>query len=110
MFRSFLFEIWADKVKLLNGQDLMSTIASYFELCFVFQLGRLVFSFLGKTKVLILFQLEYPKQSQTVLNILQRKAARYGDDKGTLTAMRKDTATNKIAKYLQVLGDIATGN
>ena len=56
MFRSFLFEIWADKVLLLDGQDLMSAMASYFELCFVFQLGRLGFSFLGKTKVLILFQ------------------------------------------------------
>jgi len=104
-----VFEIWADKLKLLDGQDLMSAMASYFELCFVFQLGRLGFNFLcNKNKLIPLT--EYPKQSQTVLNILQRKAARYGDDKGTLTAMRRDTAMNKIAKYLQVVGDIATGN
>ena len=85
--RSFLFEIWADRHKLLGGQDLMSAMASYFELCFV-------------------FQLEYPRQSQTVINILQHKAARYGDDKGTLTHMRKDTAMNRMAKYLKVVGEM----
>ena len=85
--RSLLFEIWVDREKLLDGQDFMSAMASYFELCFV-------------------FQLEYPKQSQTVINILQHRAARYGDDKGSLTHMRKDSAMNKLAKYLQIVGDL----
>ena len=86
-----MFEIWADRQKLLNGQDLMSALASYFELCFV-------------------FQLEYPRECQTVVNILQHKAARYGDDKGSLTNMRRESAMNKMAKYLQVVEDTSVIN
>ena len=51
---------------------------------------------------------EYPQQAQTVVNIIQRRIAHYGDDSGTLTKMRKDTALNKLTKYYQVLGDITT--
>ena len=87
----------------------MAALASYFELCFVFQLGRFDF-FESYSWKLLNFFVEYPKQSQTVISILQRKAARYGDDKGTLANMRKDTAMNKLAKYLTVVGDIATGS
>ena len=81
LFRSFKFELWADKVQLLQGQDLLSAVSSYIELCFV-------------------FQLEYPKPCQTVSNLVQLKICGYGDpEKGTLTKMRKDSALRKKQKY-----------
>ena len=49
--RVLVYELWADKEKLLDGRDLYSTVASYFELVFV-------------------FQLVYPKEAQTVITTL----------------------------------------
>ena len=81
IFRSFQFELWADRVQLLQGQDLLSAVSSYIELCFV-------------------FQLEYPKHCQTTSNLIQLKICGYGNpEKGTLTTMRKDSAMKKINKY-----------
>lgn len=81
IFRSFQFELWADKVPLLSGQDLLSAFSSYVECAFV-------------------FQLEYPKPCQTVSNLVQLKLCGYGDpEKGTLTSMRKDSALKKVNKY-----------
>ena len=71
----------------MTGRDLYSTIVSYFELAFV-------------------FQLMYPKEAQTVITILQMKVARYGDDSGSLTVTRKDTIMKKVKKYYSVIGDL----
>ena len=38
IFRSFRFELWGDKVKLLDPQNLFEAFESFFELCFAFQL------------------------------------------------------------------------
>ena len=81
IFRLWLFELWADKVKLLDGQDLLSALSSYYETAFC-------------------FQLKYPKEAQTVANIIQIRVAKYGDPTdGSLTNQRKDTAMNQITKY-----------
>ena len=44
--------------------------------------------------------------AQTVADIWQRKFARYGDDSGTRTYKKKETADAKYKRYLAVLGDI----
>ena len=81
IFRLWLFELWADKVKLLDGQDLLSALSSYYETAFC-------------------FQLKYPKEAQTVAHIIQFRVAKYGDPTdGSLTNQRKDTAMNQITKY-----------
>ena len=85
--RFFTYELWADGERLLTGRDLYSTIVSYFELAFV-------------------FQLMYAKEAQTVITILQMKVARYGDDSGSWTFTRKDTIMNKVKKYYSVIGDL----
>ena len=37
-YRVLVYELWPDKEELLDGRDLYSTVASYFELAFVFKL------------------------------------------------------------------------
>ena len=88
-FRTFQFELWADRGRIMGGQDFISTLASYFELCFV-------------------FQLKYPSQCQAVCQIIQLRMLRYGDpESGTLTTMRKKQAQNKLQGYLLALGKIS---
>ena len=53
----------AEREKLLGNLDLFSAIASLLHLCFV-------------------VNLQYPKECQTMCDILQRKVAEYGDDSG----------------------------
>ena len=74
--------MWADNVKLLESQDIWSAIASYFELVYV-------------------FQLHYPKECQTVSNILQEYVAKYGSVESgvNLTNSKKSTIVNKLEKY-----------
>ena len=68
-------------MKLLEGQSLQSAFSSYFEAAFS-------------------VQLKYPKECQTVSNIMQLRVAKYGDaTDGTLTNQRKDTALNQVIKY-----------
>ena len=87
-YRSFEFELWADRTKLISGLNLISAFASYYELCFV-------------------FQLKYPSQCQTVSLLMQLHVLKYGDqDSGTLAVMRKNAAHTKINTYLMVLGQI----
>ena len=67
MFSAWMFELWADKVKILEPQDLLSALSSFYELAFC-------------------FQLQYAKEAQTVCNIIQLRICKYGDpDTGTLT-------------------------
>ena len=87
--RSFSFELWADRVCLLECQKLYDTLASCFELCFS-------------------FQLKYPKECHTVAQIIQTRVCKYGDDSGTLTQMKRNVANDKLLKYLAVIGEIAT--
>ena len=37
-FRSFVFELWADKAKLLGNMTLSAAITAFLQLCFVFNL------------------------------------------------------------------------
>ena len=79
------FELWADKVKLLDGQDFLSALSSYYETAFC-------------------FQLKYPKECQTVANLMQLRVAKYGDPSdGSLTNQRKDTAMNQVMRYAMVV-------
>ena len=72
---------------MLDGRDLYSIVACYFELAFV-------------------FQLEYPTEAQTVITLMQLTVARYRDESGTLTASRKETMSNEVIKYFSIIGDI----
>lgn len=85
-FRSLEFELWADNVRLLKGQDIYSAIASYFELVYV-------------------FQLHYPKECQTVSNILQEYVAKYGSVESgvNLTKSKTSTVVNKLEKYSRIV-------
>ena len=42
----------------------------------------------------------------TVADLWQRKFARYGTDAGTKTPTKKETAQNKIKKYVLVMGEV----
>ena len=80
-----MFELWADKVKILGAQDLISCLVSFFELCFS-------------------FQLRYGKGAQITCEIIQRKVAEYGvDGSGTLTNKPKDTVNRQVKKYQNFL-------
>ena len=89
IFRSFLYELWADRVRVLECQQLYETLASYYQLCFS-------------------FQLKYPKECHTVAHIIQTRICKYGDDSGSLTQMKRNTANDKLLKYLAVIGKIVT--
>ena len=85
MFSAWMFELWADRVKILEPQDLLSALSSFYELAFC-------------------FQLQYAKEAQTVCNIIQLRICKYGDpDTGTLTTQKKETALNQIVKYAFVV-------
>ena len=43
--RTFVFELWAEKKKLLGNMDMVSALASFFHLCFTFNLKYLKVSF-----------------------------------------------------------------
>ena len=75
-------ELWADNVKLLEAQDLFSALASYYELAFV-------------------FQLHYPKECQTVAQIIQEKVAKYGcvESGVNMSKSKMKTVANKMEKY-----------
>jgi hypothetical protein len=45
---------------------------------------------------------------ETLCDIIQRRFAGYGDNTGTRTQGRKETAKSKIDKYLMELGRILT--
>ena len=57
-------------------------------------------SFLHLTFV---FDLRYTKAAQTMCDIIQRRFAKYGDNNGTRTNGKKETAATKISKYTEVL-------
>ena len=37
-FRVFIFELWAENAKLLGNMDMVTALAAFFHLCFVFDL------------------------------------------------------------------------
>jgi len=82
---SFVFEVHAEKEKIIGNLDFPTAIAAFLHLCFV-------------------VNLKYPKECQTVCDILQRKVAEYGDDSGTKTQGSKSSAKSKFDKYLDGLG------
>ena len=46
------------------------------------------------------------QEAQTIADIWQRKIAGYGSMVGTKTAVRKETAKNKMKKYMQIVGEV----
>jgi len=52
------------------------------------------------------FDLLYPKEAETLCNIIQRKFAGYGDDTGTRTNGKKTSAVTKLKKYVGILGHL----
>jgi len=85
--KAWIFEVWVDKMKVLGELTLVQGIASFLHLAFS-------------------FNLQYPKESQTVADIWQRKFAMYGTPTGTRTHSKKDSAMARINKYNMVLGEI----
>ena len=81
------YELWADESKVLSCQALYGAVASYYELCFT-------------------FQLKYPKECQLVSMIVQSRICKYGDTNGSLTQMKNASAQNKLARYVHIVGDI----
>ena len=86
-----MFELHADNQRIFEGQTIFQALTSFYELCFT-------------------FQLHYAKEAQLTASIIQNKIAKYGDDSGTLTPTRKETAQNKLMRYYSVIGDIVTSN
>ena len=85
IYSAWKCELWCEKVKLLDPQDLLSALSSFFELAFS-------------------FQLKYPKEAQRTFNILQLRVAKYGDpDVGTLSIQKKEQAFNALVKYALVV-------
>jgi len=48
----------------------------------------------------------YPKEAETLCDIIQRKFAGYGDDTGTRTNGKKTSAFSKMKKYVGTLGHL----
>ena len=48
------------------------------------------------------------QDSQIVADLWQRKFAAYGTNTGTKTPAKKETAQNKMKKYLLVMGELFT--
>merc|ERR1712096_364007 len=85
--KSFVFELYVEKVKLMGNLSITESIAAFLHLAFI-------------------VDLQYPKEAQTVCDIVQRRFAKYGDSSGTRTQTKKETASSRINKYDQVLGRI----
>ena len=85
--KGFTFELWVEGDRLLSNLDMTSAFAAFFHLAFC-------------------FHLQYPKGGATVADILQRHAALYGDQSGTKTWSRKDTAEKKMQAYFCKLGKL----
>lgn len=83
--KTFIFELWAEHAKLLGNMNICTALASFFHLAFC-------------------FDLKYPKAGETVADLLQRSVASYGDNSGTRTWKRKDTAEKKIEGFYSKLG------
>jgi hypothetical protein len=61
--RSYCFEIWVEKQRILEQLDMAQCIASFLHLVFI-------------------FDLKFPAKAQTVCDFLQRVVADYGTDEG----------------------------
>ena len=116
-FRKFHFELHVEKEPLLVNLDLPEAIAGYLHLAFVFNLKYpKVFRPLLAISNLIFHIF---KECQTLIDILQRLVAKYGDNSGlckfdlleishyffsgTKTQRSKVSAQSKFDTYLRVL-------
>ena len=80
--KSWVFELWADKIKLFGAQDLISCLVSFYELCFSFKMN-------------------YGRGAQVMCSIIQRKVAEYGlNGSNTLTHKKNNTANKQIKNYV----------
>lgn len=85
--KKFHFEVHVEKELLLANLDLPEAIAGFLHLAFV-------------------LNLKYAKESQTLLDIMQRLVAKYGDDSGTKTQRSKVAAQSKFDRFLAGLGRV----
>ena len=58
-----MFELYVERSKLLGNMNFVTAIAAFFHLYFI-------------------MDLKYPKQSQTLADLLQRRVCKYGDESG----------------------------
>ena len=82
-----VFELWVEKEKVFGDMSMTGSIASFLHLAFV-------------------FDLRYPKAAETMCDIIQRRFAKYGDNNGTRTNGKKETAATRMSKYTEVLATI----
>ena len=76
-----MFELWVDSKKLLGNMDLVTAVASFLHICFVFDLSYP--KVIDKILLFITtFFLQINQESETLGDILQRRVAKYGDDSG----------------------------
>ena len=86
LFRGFVFEVWAEKTRLLDNLNMPQAIAGLLHLAFVFDLKypEVCWNFKNYKCLNCTTQ-----ESETVADILQRLVARYGDDTGKLLVPKK---------------------
>ena len=99
--------MFADKSLLLQGLDLVTALASYYYLAFVFQLhyAKEVSSIMS---ILMLICKTSLFQSSSVAHIIQEKVAKYGDvDNGVdMTSNSTTNVTkNNLAKFYKTIGE-----
>ena len=101
---SYVFELWVEGEKLLGNLNLVTAISSLLHLVFCFDLEypEVCYDTEFELNVQSLLQ-----GGQTIADILQRKFADYGDDKGTRTTQKAKAAFKKLESYYYVLGQLA---
>ena len=72
-----MFELYVERSKLLGNMNFVTAIAAFFHLCFI-------------------MDLKYPKQSQTLADLLQRRVCKYGDESGECVIHRIVSAKVKF--------------
>ena len=88
---------------LIGKMDLVTALASFYHLCFCFDLKYpQVFKMNARLKIPI--DQIISQEGETVADILQRHVAKYGDNSGTRTWKRKDNAEKKMEAYFSKLG------
>ena len=78
--KSFVYELWAESNKLIGNMDLVTALAAFYHLCFI-------------------FSLRYPPEGQTVADLIQRLVCKYGDKSGTKTWKKKEPALAKVSYF-----------
>ena len=101
-------DLFADKSLLLEGLDLVTAIASYYYLAFVFQLHYAKEVSNCEENILTLKWNLHSFQSSSVAHIIQEKVARYGDVENGVDMTSNSTSNvtkNNLAKFYKTIGE-----